>query len=103
MVWYKVRNKPLVREAFQWDGSEKCLYSHFTPEERESHTLRIVGIGESRFVMLDTLHGPSCCKPNDWIIREDWGGRRGVETYCVKAHVFEQAYEIVGEVRDDTN
>ena len=96
MVWYKIRNKPISRIAFKWDGTDEQLRGHFSPTERQRYNLRMVGIGKERFTMIDTLHGPSCTKPGDWIVKALWP--TGIEIYSVKPQVFETAYEIVGEV-----
>ena len=86
----KFRKKPVVVEAWQWNGGNPFYYTA-TPE-----WLR-VGIGVSHVlnnktgeekIAIETLEGIITASPRDWIIR----GVKG-ELYPCKPDIFEATYE----------
>lgn len=78
----KFRKKPVVIEAFQWDGTD-IMAEHL--RQWSDHQVRAHG-GASCFV--DTLEGTMEAKPGDYIIR----GVQG-EFYPCKPDIFEMTYE----------
>jgi len=85
----KFRKKPVVIDAWNWNGDSKSLDGldeAFGPEPRP-----IVRVGET--LKIDTLEGQQlACSPGDWVIR----GVKGEFCPC-KPDIFAATYEAVGE------
>ena len=101
------RKKPVVINAVQWDGSEKCLneialpflmdghedFTHLPRDPNDPHIHQGIGftppLGE---LYIPTLEGTHTAKPGDWIIR----GVKG-EFYPCKPDIFAATYDKVEE------
>ena len=88
----KFRKKPVVIEAWQFDGTEQSA--------REILQLTGIGIEHRRtcnpahthVLVIETLEGEMRAFRNDWVIR----GIKG-ELYPCKPDIFEATYELVEE------
>lgn len=94
----KFRKKPVVIDAFQWDGSaesatpiikwalesDTCIryYEHLLDGEFIAHP--------DPFLLIDTLEGRMSASTGDWIIK----GVNG-EFYPCKPDIFDKTYEVV--------
>lgn len=88
----KYRKKPIVVEAWQWDGKDIQEFPEFLKQRLD---MSVVPIDESiglRMLLIDTQHGVVACDEGDWIII----GAAG-EAYPCKASIFEATYERVWE------
>ena len=101
----KFRKKPVVIEAIQWLGTEKCLeefilpflldghedFNHLPKAPDDPHIHQGIGftppLGE---LYIPTLEGTMTAKPGDWIIK----GVKG-EFYPCKPDIFDATYEEV--------
>ncbi len=77
----KYRKKPIIVEAYQWDGETIEDYMDCNPT---NHPLL------SNNVVLKTLEGNMLIKKGDWVIK----GIKG-EYYVCKPDIFEMTYEKV--------
>src|SRR5690606_3184601 len=97
--------RPVVIEAVQWDGTEKCLneivlpfiadghdtFDHLPKAPDDPHKLKAVGyIPPCGQLTIPTLEGTMIANPGDWIIK----GIKG-EFYPCKPDIFEATYEPV--------
>ena len=78
------RKKPVVIDAFQWDGSDECLESVY----RELKTGRIAR--DTNHLYIKTLEGDMTANLGDYIIK----GIKG-EFYPIKPDIFHKTYEKV--------
>lgn len=88
----KFRKKPVVVEAFQWNGAgmspplpEWLLAALMVEQGRPGSLWR-----NGKYLEVGTLEGILSASPNDWIIR----GVKG-ELYPCKPDIFEATYEPV--------
>ena len=86
----KYRKKPIIIEAFQWNGCVKPGKCVEIPEwairALDNHKIRIY----PEFVIVNTLEGTMKALVGDWIIK----GIQG-ELYPCKPDIFKQTYEPV--------
>lgn len=82
----KYRKKPVVVEAWQWDGSADYMLA---PE----WVNKVVVHWSSKQLHIPTLEGTMIAQPLDWLIK----GIKG-EVYPCKPDIFEATYEVA----DDT-
>ncbi len=89
------RKKPVVIEAWQWDGTEDSLWND-APEWLPVRT-QLDGEGTAAYeddigprLAIGTLEGVHLASPHDWIIK----GVKG-EIYACKPDIFEATYEAV--------
>ena len=85
----KYRKKPVVIEAIQYDGTEKC-FDQCLKFFRDGGSKKDIGVSLEG-IDIPTLEGTMLCSPNDWIIK----GIKG-EFYPCKPDIFEATYELVG-------
>lgn len=88
----KYRKKPVVIEAFQYDGDfTDCTGELYVPEWAlgglETEVLSFEGQGD---LYVNTLEGKMLVTPGDYIIK----GIQG-EFYPCKPDIFERTYEVV--------
>jgi len=95
----KFRKKPIVIEAVQWDGTEKCLNEVVLPFFGDISKLPSDGVHVHPGVgftppdgglHIPTLEGTMTASPGDWIIRGVAG-----EFYPCKDAIFRATYEKV--------
>jgi hypothetical protein len=102
------RKKPVVIEAFQWDGtvaSYDAINAWAGFERQSDGTVRdriqdgIPAMPDfCAFLIVNTLEGPLRASPGDWIIR----GIKG-ELYPCKPDIFAATYEPVSGSEGETN
>lgn len=80
----RYRKKPVVIDAVQWTGEEKC-YAAIC----ELCTGRQIEASGDGALVIHTLEGDMRANPGDWIIR----GVKG-EVYPCKPDIFECTYEL---------
>jgi hypothetical protein len=82
----KFRKRPVVVEAWQWDGS--------TPKDERPSWVNDgkTYLTHEGVLIIPTLEGDHIASPSDWIIR----GVKG-ELYPCKPDIFEVTYEPVKE------
>jgi len=83
----KYRKRPVVIEAFQYDGENCRSAAEFVGETHEDDDLCC----DSHVYRIETLEGIMSANPGDWIIK----GVKG-EFYPCKPDIFEATYEAVG-------
>ena len=87
----KFVKKPVVIEAFQWNGTRECAddISKFFPELVTNSFAYSMNLDDKHpeSWTIYTLEGLITAKPNDWIIK----GIKG-EFYPCKPDIFEQTY-----------
>ncbi len=91
----KFRKKPVVIDAVQWDGTDKCFYSVIAPFVQNGRSDNLVGLRTTLLhdmLVIPTLEGEMRASVGDWIIR----GVKG-EYYPCKPDIFEATYEAVAE------
>ena len=77
----KYRKKPVVIEAWQWDGSTDLARAPEWLVEKVPHW-------SPKSIMIPTLEGNMSARPGDWIIR----GVKG-EVYPCHPDIFAATYE----------
>lgn len=82
----KYRKKPVVIEAFQFDGTLKT--ANEIQEWAGAHKVWVRPDGEFAQIIVPTLEGKMRANPGDWIIR----GVKG-EFYPCKPDIFEATHE----------
>lgn len=90
----KYRKRPLVIDAYRWDGQPSKLMAWVVGFDSSYVALRFVGDGR---VGIPTLEGEMLAQAGDWIIR----GVKG-EFYPCKPDIFAETYEpaaLVGGTR----
>lgn len=80
------RKKPVVIEAIEWDGSDKC-FNEVTKLGKEKRTIRLLN---NKRLMIETLEGNHEARIGDFIIQ----GVKG-EIYPCKPDIFAATYEPV--------
>ena len=88
--WEKYRKKPIVIDAFQWNGEITDLVSRY-PQERFSTGFESCTVCKAlakEHGIIDTLEGVHIVCPNDWIIK----GIKGT-CYPIKPDIFYKTYE----------
>lgn len=87
----KFQKKPIVIEAFQWDGTRECAddISKFFPELVTNSFTYSMNLHDKHPLgwTFYTQEGLITASPNDWIIK----GSKG-EFYPCKPDIFEQVY-----------
>jgi hypothetical protein len=81
----KFRKKPIVIEAFRWDGTEQ---SAFEVESKLGNPVEL-HYGDGKFLIY-TLEGVLEVSPTDWVIR----GVQG-EFYPIKEKILLETYDPV--------
>lgn len=85
----KFRKKPVVIEAWQYDGKDGLTWPQWLHDYRSEDLVAYVLGGK---IWIPTLEGMMCGEPGDWIIK----GIKG-EVYPCKPDIFEATYERVEE------
>lgn len=94
----RYRKKPVVVEAWQWDGNflEDCKdvpqWLYEAEERGDVEAYADWYNAEESFMEIETLEGTHIAKPGDYIIK----GIQG-ELYPCKPDIFEQTYEEVAD------
>lgn len=96
----KYRKKPMVIEAFRWDGvNDDASYPQWMIHALRSGVATIWKLNfpmgsdsHIRVIRIRRLEGIYEARPGDWIIRGSDG-----ELYPCKPDIFEMMYEPVGE------
>ena len=83
----KFRKKPVVIEAWQWDGSDMWEWPDWMREYEMDHAVIEFTPDETR-LMIPTLEGQHLANKGDWIIK----GIKG-ELYPCKPDIFAATYE----------
>ena len=83
----KYRKKPVVIDAFQWDGTFGSFNEIY--EFAFNISTRPMSLGSRGFI-INTLEGEMTVDKNDWVIF----GVKG-EPYPCKPDIFEMTYEAV--------
>lgn len=85
----KFRKKPVIVDAFQWNGEESLdqLPDWFTTDENLK-AIMIQCFMDPPYISIRTLEGTMHCQVGDYIIR----GVKG-EIYPCKPDIFEETYE----------
>ena len=84
----KFRKKPVVIEAIQWEGDNKCL-DKIRAFMRPNYPVRRTE-AHSDYLIIHTLEGDHLANVGDWIIK----GIKG-ELYPIKDDIFRETYEKV--------
>lgn len=79
----KYRKKPVVIDAFHWDGTNVAEARDFFGSFLGWH------LENSEFLIIKTLEGDHLANPGDWIIK----GVKG-EFYPCKPDIFAATYEL---------
>lgn len=87
----RYRKKPVVIEAYHWDGSVESATAVIDWILATGGTARFHD-EQDRFIAIDTLEGVMRANPGDWIIRGVAG-----EHYPCKPAIFEATYELAPE------
>lgn len=83
----KVRKKPVVVEAMQFEGDNINEIARFCGDELAGQY-----VVEGEFYEIETLEGEMIVRPGDWIIRGVAG-----EVYPCRDDIFRQTYEVETE------
>ena len=78
------RKKPIVIEAWKWDGNEAV---DTRPDWVQSGDYQTTA---DRELVVPTRSGVRYASPGDWIIRDAMGG-----IYPCKPHIFHEGYEVI--------
>jgi len=81
----QVRKRPLVVDAYRYDGDNAVDIAHWAGQPNAYITLR----GD---LVIRTFEGDHKAEPGDYVMR----GTRG-EFYPIKPEVYDDVYEPVGE------
>ena len=100
----KFRKKPVVIEAFKFDGThgsaQRLMMWMEVPQEARNQRVVAWGLNDSKTtafaLIIPTLEGDHTASPGDWIIK----GVKG-EFYPCKPDIFVATYEPVPEEKKD--
>ena len=88
VIFKRYRKRPIVIEAWQWDGRATKAVKGWLGDECRVDAIR--DGNRIAWLCVETLEGAMKAEPGDWIIR----GIKG-ELYPCKPDIFEQTYEAV--------
>ena len=89
------RKKPVVIEAFQWDGKLNLRGTGWPDWLKDAERAEVVQQTFEGYLTIRTLEGDHRAQPGDWIIR----GVKG-ELYPCKPDIFAATYDAVSEGED---